>query len=70
MALLLSRRPYCLQEDSVVSEEHDVPTSESMPVVGCEPAAAADGIDERRMTSAPAIAEVDEREEAGYGYGV
>lgn len=54
----------------MVSEEHDVPTSESMPVVGCEPAAAADGIDERRMTSAPAIAEVDEREEAGYGYGV
>ena len=50
--------------------ENDVPTSESMPVVRCDPSAAADGIDERRLTSAPAIVEVDEREEAGYGYGV
>lgn len=54
----------------MVPEENDVPTPESMSVAPCEPRAAADGIDERRTPPVPAVVEADEREEAGYGYGV
>ena len=51
-------------------EENDVPTPESMPAVRCEPGAAADEMDAHRRKPIPAIGETDEREEAGYGYGV
>lgn len=51
-------------------EENDAPTPESMPVVRREPGAAADQMDGQRGKPIPAIVEADEREEAGYGYGV
>ena len=54
----------------VVSKDSDVTTrtTDRTIVVHCEPAADADAVSEER--TAEPIVEADDREEAGYGYGV